>query len=1528
MPPRSLTNRTGNTWVETVDPGDYALTATVLDPPMVGTASAGVRRGQTTTVTITLRPGTTVAHAFIVSFRFDSAFVEPCARPVLQQIAARAAANPTEKMLIVGHTDKSGSSAYNQSLGERRARAVFAYLTFGGAAQASVDEWTALRQRRPAGQTTTVNDTWDVREYQHMLQDLGFYPGSIDGRDGPMTQEGVNAFRCSAGLPPGTMDDVVWEKLIRRYMGQDNIAIPDARFFANCPGEILKWVACGEEAPLPTPQPTRGTAHRPYRRVEVLFVTASSLPCTIPQPDTFDLPTPGSVGSAWCVGPRAASQHCCFGNRDCANVAAPQWCIQPAEPQTISVNGTLQREVRAPNGTVTLSPVGGARFIMITPDGEFKQGEQTSGEPISARTAANGSFTFPDARVGTFHFEVVDGGLARLATALAQDAEGPSVCARLAAPTDTLDVVLLAAPVLRQVRLPVVAHLMTALEPTTREVRTCPDPFNAAQTIPQRTAKTDADVRALFDGANRIWEQARITFDVVDVVQETFAHQNRPSCAVDSNEFAGILMDAEYPGVIDVYFFGTLEASGEAGVHTKVELQDPTTGAVLDSAHAIAMGDTVLLQLFSNFPPVPTQMTASGPEAVQVLAHELGHYLTLDHVTPPNRLMLPNADPTHQLLVGTEIDQARASSDASDCAPLSLTVSGATAVGTRSGLFVAPVAAAGAVTIDAQISPELLAAGTLTWTGGQPGFTPLQQTVSAASPRLVKVRATYRPNSGGHEVTTFVRILVTGFRLNVTGATATPPGGTTFLVRRDPARSVTIDAVLDVLPETLTRELVVWTGGVENVDPLRRTVPQSVSRTVVTATVGGVTQSVTIVVFDLSLAPATAPFSPTLASVMIEGIANADRGRVRQANLAAGQAVSLFRARADLPGVAANTVPATLTSARADGTTVEIVNLDLTRTAAGSDTFVSLPLMAIPASATRTGLAFAPPKDMEVVLAQARGTLTLRVSGTFASQPAQVSVRGRVTYLFIQGFTGSGATVAAALSHFERAVSVWAQAGIEVKRRALDMAVAPLPSLLEIDHVDDHGINLTLDERQLVGRTPPSPVLSGVASDVNMFYVRSLQGAPSGFAYLAAPTPTVCLETPLITVAAFAHEIGHHLLVAWPGDHHKDLGGTNWPERNIMHGVDTGNGTDLDRAQVANIAQSTDFISALVVEPGLSLVAATPAATPVTRLLMEGIPNPDRGQVAQANLATGVSASLFRAQAELPEDTGNLVPATLTSTRPDGTVIETVNLVLTRVVPGSSVFRSLPLLAIPAAASRAGLTFVAPQDMEVVLTEAGGRLRLRVTGTRSAQEARMVVRGRVLQLFVRAFDGSGIIAADVQAHIARAVSVWAQAGIEVRQRSVAVDVVPPPGLLDVDHTDDTGRTLTDEEQQLAGTGPLVPKPERSNVATDENVYYVRSLAGQAAGLAFPNHNVICLEGRAQVHPTLGRIGVTVSALAHEIGHHLLRRSHHHQPNMAIWPSPNIMHDVDTPDSTDLARVQVQEIVAEAGNLTRHLVVEP
>jgi outer membrane protein OmpA-like peptidoglycan-associated protein len=47
-------------------------------------------------------PSVIVATAFVVHFWFDKAFIEPCLRPVLKQVADHAAAHPDEKLVIVG----------------------------------------------------------------------------------------------------------------------------------------------------------------------------------------------------------------------------------------------------------------------------------------------------------------------------------------------------------------------------------------------------------------------------------------------------------------------------------------------------------------------------------------------------------------------------------------------------------------------------------------------------------------------------------------------------------------------------------------------------------------------------------------------------------------------------------------------------------------------------------------------------------------------------------------------------------------------------------------------------------------------------------------------------------------------------------------------------------------------------------------------------------------------------------------------------------------------------------------------------------------------------------------------------------------------------------------------------------------------------------------------------------------------------------------------------------------------------------
>lgn len=439
---RTLSTRANNLWTETeFPPGSYTCRARVEQPQvMTGSAQATVRPGQTIRAIIRLRPGARIAKAFVVHFWFDKAFIEPCLRAVLRQIAAYASAHPDEKLVIVGHTDLVGGEGYNQSLSERRSRSVFAWLTAGRDAAASRAEWEDLRRTRPAGEEPSLKDSWATREYQFMLNDLGFYLASIDEDHGPLTTAAVRAFQLDQGLPQtGSVDDATWSALIAAYLAQDNLAVAESQFLPNakdgCSNGVVKWLGCGEKDPVRNTQ----DAWRPNRRTELLFVRASEFPCEIPKPVTFDLPAPGGN---WCLGPGDPNQRCCFLAR--GSEQPDKWLVVPAESGQLAVGGTVTR----PDGT----PVANAAYALMDPTGEYLHanaagqadlGERPSGpqrgRPIANRTAADGSFIYPDLRpVGTYILHLLElqpPAVARWADEPPQAARGNFICRRLEAAT-------------------------------------------------------------------------------------------------------------------------------------------------------------------------------------------------------------------------------------------------------------------------------------------------------------------------------------------------------------------------------------------------------------------------------------------------------------------------------------------------------------------------------------------------------------------------------------------------------------------------------------------------------------------------------------------------------------------------------------------------------------------------------------------------------------------------------------------------------------------------------------------------------------------------------------------------------------------------------------------------------------------------------------------------------------------------------------------------------------------------------------
>lgn len=63
-----------------------------------------------------------------ITFAFDRSDIQPQFRPTLDQIAQTLGAYPQTMIDIYGHTDSTGSDAYNQTLSEDRARSVANYL--------------------------------------------------------------------------------------------------------------------------------------------------------------------------------------------------------------------------------------------------------------------------------------------------------------------------------------------------------------------------------------------------------------------------------------------------------------------------------------------------------------------------------------------------------------------------------------------------------------------------------------------------------------------------------------------------------------------------------------------------------------------------------------------------------------------------------------------------------------------------------------------------------------------------------------------------------------------------------------------------------------------------------------------------------------------------------------------------------------------------------------------------------------------------------------------------------------------------------------------------------------------------------------------------------------------------------------------------------------------------------------------------------------------------------------------------------
>jgi len=100
-----------------------------------------------------------------VTFAFDSSAVQPQFRPTLDQVAQTLVSYNQTYIDVLGHTDSTGSDAYNQALSERRAQSVADYLSMRGVARARMGI-------RGYGETQPIasNETEDGRSQNRRVE--------------------------------------------------------------------------------------------------------------------------------------------------------------------------------------------------------------------------------------------------------------------------------------------------------------------------------------------------------------------------------------------------------------------------------------------------------------------------------------------------------------------------------------------------------------------------------------------------------------------------------------------------------------------------------------------------------------------------------------------------------------------------------------------------------------------------------------------------------------------------------------------------------------------------------------------------------------------------------------------------------------------------------------------------------------------------------------------------------------------------------------------------------------------------------------------------------------------------------------------------------------------------------------------------------------------------------------------------------------------------------------------------------------
>lgn len=116
-----------------------------------------------------------------INFDFNSAQLDETAQRVLLRQANWIKQFPEARFRVYGHTDAVGSTAYNQSLGQRRANAAVAFLTQQGISRSRLEAVVSFGKSRPLVATPDR----DRRNRRTVTEVSGFVdraPQLLDGK--------------------------------------------------------------------------------------------------------------------------------------------------------------------------------------------------------------------------------------------------------------------------------------------------------------------------------------------------------------------------------------------------------------------------------------------------------------------------------------------------------------------------------------------------------------------------------------------------------------------------------------------------------------------------------------------------------------------------------------------------------------------------------------------------------------------------------------------------------------------------------------------------------------------------------------------------------------------------------------------------------------------------------------------------------------------------------------------------------------------------------------------------------------------------------------------------------------------------------------------------------------------------------------------------------------------------------------------------------------------------------------------------